>query len=222
MRRKREIEITPEIRAELQMHRERTKIGPTKLLYYRETHPKGLTPAMVSSWLQGEVKSTTHERLLYVLNKWESLPSCDFEYIEITSDILEQLISYKDKTTIGPKILLSKLENIPAGLNAALINNWLSKGVRSAREDHLAFVLNNWKQLSLEPERIKITPDILQKLKDYRDAFLLPGNILKNATDKPEGLTSHIISSWFSGRTKTARKDHIEYVLSRCQNFKNI
>lgn len=223
MGQRREIKITSAIRAKLLAQKERTKVGTQKLLNEKKSLPKGLSPAIVNRWLTGAIKSATKEHLDYVMSKWESLPSIAFDFIEITSEDFEKIHTYKKLTNMGATTFLKKVKNIPADLTAEKINNWLSGNSKTVREDHLSFVLEKWKELAEGNQtRIAITPEVLTRLIDYRDrGNLLPGHILKNASDKPKGLSAHIISTWLSGRVKRVRKDHLDYVLLRCKQFES-
>ena len=61
---------------------------------------------------------------------------------------------------------------------------------------------------------VVITHELQTTLKNYCDISGLDGErLLTNAKDLPQGLRGSMINNWISGRFKTARKDHLNFVL---------
>ncbi len=68
---------------------------------------------------------------------------------------------------------------------------------------------------SHSPPRIPLTPEIRQKLRAHIERTGVgPQALLRGAGDKPQGLSSSVISKWLAGG-KTARRDHLAYVMHR-------
>ncbi|MGQ0526647.1 MAG: hypothetical protein ACT4OY_01230 [Alphaproteobacteria bacterium] len=69
---------------------------------------------------------------------------------------------------------------------------------------------------SKKGENQKITPELLATLRDYkaRTGVAVMALLNKSPEDVPQGLTSTLINSWLEGKTKSARKAYLEYVLN--------
>lgn len=67
------IEITPEIRAELQSYRD-NKLIPSQLFKQSDDVPGGLRPSMISTWVNGVVRTAKKEYLDYVLRVCQASP----------------------------------------------------------------------------------------------------------------------------------------------------
>jgi len=230
---KNRIPVTLHILDELNFQRKRTQVTPEKLLKNATDIPEGLSVAHIHRLFYKKTRTASKIHIEYLLSRWKSFPDCKIKpgrngaeykswgYIKITPETKNVLHQYKKQTRIGAEKLLNGAQGIPDGLNAAIINNWLTGGSTTAYSEYIEYVMRTWKELAEgEQERIEITPDIMAALKDSRDRVKrFPSYVLAAATDIPQGLSPHIISSWFSGTAKTARKDHLNYVLDRCKQL---
>lgn len=232
------IDITKGRIKELLRHRKRTGIGPVALLNIsdgRTKAPDGLTPAMIHGWLSGIIKTANQEHFQYALSKWERLPTSSIEYakgrsrhqietmkgiLHITDDMRAALCDLRDETGIGAQKLLSGNKEKPRGLTPGMINNWLTGGVVTASQEHYEFVLNEWKNLK-EGNLFAplISDEVWQKLSYYKEHGLLPGYIFRDTSDTPEGLSVSMVSAWASRSIARARKEHIDYVLTKCREL---
>ena len=60
-----------------------------------------------------------------------------------------------------------------------------------------------------------ITEETKQRLKQLQsESGRTPSMLLKGRMDIPDGLTARQISSWISGRSKSAKTSHLDYVLT--------
>ena len=64
--------ITADELAELRAHRERTGIGGAILLRTAADIPAGVTPSMISGWVNASIKSANPDHLAYVLARYRS------------------------------------------------------------------------------------------------------------------------------------------------------
>lgn len=65
------VEITPEMRAELQSYRDK-KLIPSQLFKLVDDIPDGLQPSMISAWVNGNAETAREEYLKYVLSSCRS------------------------------------------------------------------------------------------------------------------------------------------------------
>lgn len=128
-------------------------------------------------------------------------------------DARATLNAEKQRTGIGIRKLLAGRDDIPSGLNAKKVDNFLAGGVRTMSREHLDYLLSLWNNLP-SGEFVTLTPEVLKDLRRHiRRSGKGPHAILRAARNKPDGLTSRVIESWL-GPTAKARKDHLEYVFS--------
>lgn len=155
------------------------------------------------------------------------------ERISLTEELLSEIQEHIDRTLVGPHLLLTKAsKSIPEGLSAHTLENWLYKRCETARADFVEFVLEEWRalpdgdltgplprnrQVIAKPGYVEITPEIRSELETYRQAKLIPGRLLKECDDVPDGLQPSMISAWVNGSGKTAKEVHLKFVLAGCR-----
>lgn len=125
--------------------------------------PPGLDARMITSWLEGKVKTADPEHLDYVLRRWRAVP----ERAELTHDLhrgirrqryrrprmeldeerLAFLRSERRRTGVGPSRLMKTAEDVPDGLTVNMLTNWLMGQNRQVRQDHFEYVLDLWASL---------------------------------------------------------------------------
>lgn len=129
--------------------------------------------------------------------------------------MIETLKAYRDKTGVGSVTLLKNRSDCPEHLTPRHVRSWLEGRLRSVPPEHLKYVLEKWEALPVF-EFGKITEDILDVLKGHWHRTKVgPVPLLKDAADKPEGLRPHIITAWLDSRSRSYRRDHLDYVLKR-------
>jgi hypothetical protein len=58
--------------------------------------------------------------------------------VTITDEIIETLLHHQHRTGVGPqKLLRGKRDVAPAGLSSSMVYNWVRRGSKTARKDHL-------------------------------------------------------------------------------------
>lgn len=65
--------LTDEIRANLQKFRDRSSIGPAKLLRLTHDRPKGLTSTHIMNWINGKVQTAPKDYLNFVQKAWRTV-----------------------------------------------------------------------------------------------------------------------------------------------------
>ncbi|WP_370173005.1 MULTISPECIES: hypothetical protein [Hyphomonas] len=126
--------------------------------------------------------------------------------------MIETLRNERERTSIGPQALLKGRDDMPEGLNAAMVTHWLGGRVKSVEKDHFAYVLKLWFAEPTNPT-VQIDAALLDELRDSMKASgLTPEIIIRMSRDLPSGLTAGKMKSILSGTTRSARSDHIDYL----------
>ena len=143
------VPITDEIRRKLESERERTGVGPTALMRgtaHDPDRPKTLKGQTISLWLSGKIESARLSQLDYVLARWTSLPTSTSkaarapqERVKLTPDQLQTIDAFWDAGFLPDKVL--NYENVPEGLNAAIIRTWKDRRIKTAAKTYLDFVI---------------------------------------------------------------------------------
>lgn len=86
-----------------------------------------------------------------------------------------------------------------------------------------AYLLDRYAKLpDIPSERAPISDIFRQKLHTERKRTgVSSAGLLIEASDPPDGLTANIINSWLTGRAKTARKDHMDWVIATYRRAPN-
>jgi len=232
------IPLTNTIRAELRKHRVRTGVSADALMRGDQNAPKGLSSATIYRWINGDIRRVRSVHLEYVRSKWARLPdnsrpprklngrahtsyakhSGEPARIDITPQIRAQLRCEHERAGVGPYTLLRRSVGVPEGLKGHAIAGWLSGQTATANSEYLDFVLDLWRaQPSLpakaEP-RVPIDAAVRGSLHAERNRTGVGTTLMFDGTKyRPDGLNAYMIRSWISGQTKTARRDHLEFVL---------
>ena len=142
---------------------------------------------------------------------------------KLTAELTETLLALHRQLGMDAQVILEPPYNPPSGLNAALLKTWLSGRVKTARTEHLEYVLKAWGDLeSMAPDhattgglaRVTLTGKIRATLRAEAKRTGYAGQALvKRIKPRPAGLRHTILANWINGRTKTARRDHLQAVL---------
>lgn len=222
--------IDTKIRSRLKIEKGRTGYTPEWLLHDRADIPGGLNAAMIADWVNGTLPYAAQKHLDYVLELYSALPIATSRKhkmqkigfrqprMPITDEFLHDLHNEKIRTGIGCWTLFSQAKRIPEGLSVTMLVSWLKGKVKSATQEHMDFVREEWARLpdmGLGVEKVPIADNTLATLQAERDRTGLGGTaLLAERTDKPTGLTAFIISGWLAGQTKSAFPAHLDYVLT--------
>ena len=133
--------VTDEMVDLLRAEADRTGTGLRRLLAARSDVPDGLTENIISSWIDRRVKTADRGYFEYVVRCYREAPL----FPTITPEIRAELHAHRDRTGVGPAVLLGGACDIPEGLNIGTIESWLSGICNKAAEDHLHFVLNRYR-----------------------------------------------------------------------------
>ena len=217
------VELTENIVLALKAQRVRTRIGPAKLMETIEDAPEGLNHGQINNWMYGDYKRVRKDYLKTVISAWESLPG---DYVEISEDVVKRIEQEIKRTGVGIKMLFNRLADKPKDLNHLSIYSW-GDGTKTARQPHIDYALKKWRDLPdkgvqklpplLRPGRIEITEEIKQAILDHQERTGIGVRLLFRGTrlERPEGLTSTTVYNWLGGKTATAQKSHVEYVLGK-------
>lgn len=163
MNSKQRIPLTDDLLNEIQMHIDRTLVGPHLLLKKAQKPiPSGLTRPTIENWLYSRCKTARTDFIEFVLSEWRALPDGDLSatlprnraaktkpgYVEITPEMVIELQSYRDKKLI-PSQLFKLVDHTPDELQPSMISAWVNGSATSARKELLLFVLNVCRQKSL-------------------------------------------------------------------------
>ncbi|ODS22485.1 hypothetical protein AB835_13960 [Candidatus Endobugula sertula] len=101
---------------------------------------------------------------------WHDLGMRDREASElVTKEIIEELNDLRLRTGIGASALLrGQRSHMPSGLGSCTITRWLNGKTKTARKDHIDFVLTLWRsKLDNDHKRIELTPAHKEKLRSF-------------------------------------------------------
>lgn len=146
------------------------------------------------------------------------MPQEQREQIALTDDLVNALRQEIKRTGIGKVVLCKLLGQLSSGPTSSMIEAWLRGRVKKAKKSHIDFVLAELAKLPDDPTsaRKQLTEETLCQLQAlFAQTGIGPRPLLQGAPDVPEGLTERIVYAWLHGDTRTARKDHLDYVLAR-------
>ena len=217
----------------LKRHQLRSGLLPTRLLGGVNDVPEGVTASAVISWINGTVKTVNKEHLDFVLDLWAGQPDLKvckvknkrrsiknrshlipINRMPLSEELILVLEPYRDAGLL-PSQIFENAKKVPEGLSTILVSKWLSRGAKTIEKKQFDYVLRRCKALEKAPyRRINITEKMRQDLKDQSERTGIGATaLLGQIKGCPEEVSANMISAWAHGHTKTARKDHYEYVL---------
>lgn len=153
-------------------------------------------------------------------------------YIDITDEMIQDILFHKKRTGVGPqKLLRGKRGSVPVGLSSSTVYNWIRKVSKSAKREHLDYVLGLWKTLPDNPnptgryrnyrdELEPISPPHLRRLKKIQTyTGILPGRIFKHSDQVPKYLNANIVGQWLTVDGYKARPEDVAWVLKACDDL---
>ena len=144
------------------------------------------------------------------------------EQIALTDRLVSVLRREIKRTGIGKVALCRLLGQRSSGPTSSMIEAWLRGRAKTVKKSHIDFVLAELTKLPDDPSsaREHLTEEALSQLRAlFAQTGIGPRPLLQGAPDLPEGLTERIVYAWLYRNTKTARKDHLDYVLSRLKTL---
>ena len=124
------VKITSKERTELDDLREKTGVGPMRLLKGRRDIPDGLDSAIIQTWLNGKTTSAPQGHLEYVRNLWRTHP----RRIPLTPDMQTALIAEYERTGVGYKNIRLHIPDRPKKLSGVTISRWANGRVAKIDE----------------------------------------------------------------------------------------
>lgn len=229
----------------LRFHRDRTGIGPDRLLQGAHDRPKGLSSKTIISWLGEAVESAKPRYLAYVLDRWSTLP--DEARKPFTEAMRETLLEEFRRTGLTIPDMLRGAKGKAAGINANTISRWRNDpGLRTVSAEQWDGVMSLFRSLPdmriaeahpisnaspkplpqrvgklpskdwNRPDHHIISDEVYQELHRQKTRTGLSGaRMLAGASDIPVGLTSAMVMNWLTGTTRSALPEHVAYVLAR-------
>lgn len=199
-----------------------------RLLRGAKDKPDELKSDMVRRWMAGQVRDAVPSHVDYILARWSALPTN--KRIPLTPDMRALLNAEFRRTGIGPVVVLKRAPDVPSGLTHQIIQAWASDRPKpnTVSETHWAYVI---KRLGSLPDFVAATPQFVEtehqrkveitanefaELHHHRQRTGIGGAVLlRDANDKPAGLTPGMISAWLSREAKRAAPGLVAYVLAR-------
>lgn len=134
-----------------------------------------------------------------------------------------QLRAEIKRTGVTVLALFASAEKIPEGLNARVVNRWLSGIERTARPDQIEFILSRYRVLpdaslgagrSVPSTRLSLTQHMRDELEaEFVRTCATVASLTESATDLPAGLNARVIRSWVYGEAKSVDPRHWSFVM---------
>ena len=114
--------LTPDLVGEMLWRKNKTGIGPQKLLSGKQDKPDGLDSGLVNNWLSAQTRSARPEHAGYVLHLWRNAPIM----MELSDEDRAALRNAMDQAGLTPQSLLNRMEQRPPGLTPDVLSRWLA------------------------------------------------------------------------------------------------
>ncbi|MDF1722440.1 MAG: hypothetical protein P1U65_17335, partial [Minwuia sp.] len=238
----RRVSLTEDHLREIKEQRRRTGVEPKALFKSPFNPPEDLSVQLVQNWLQGAVKTVREDHLNYVLSSWRGLSDVfqvdpallgvkEYDVVRgrvvLSSDIVKHLRDLRDisgrSSTAILKAATQKGLSIPSGLNPAEISRWFSGQAKTASPRHLALVIDVYEALQdANMEITSLSEKDVGVLADFHERGISAEDLLKESVKTPADLSAAMINGLLSGRTKAGRKDHLNWLLARCETVSKL
>lgn len=207
--------------AQIYLRSRETRLAPATKHHERHKHGVGLGAGRPVQSTHRISAAISHNSLTFPL----AIPdAAGVKRSILTADLIKTMLALQQRLGADAQAILEPPYSPPEGLNAALIKAWLSGGVKTARAEHVGYVLKSWGDLEAMATclagksgitRIPLTADIRAKLRAEADRTDYAWKALvKLIEPRPAGLTEKTLGNWVNGHIKTARADHVEAVLA--------
>ena len=215
------VHLTEAKLALLRSHILRTGVAIPALLKMNENETRGITYKIVYDWLRGRVKTADARHYKTLIKIYKRLPDQNENYSDVSEETLSELRKEKTRTGVSARKLFESAAIIPEGLTVFHIENLTRGLLKRIRREYLEFVLSEWNKQADAPTRTPITSEMLaHMLKEKERTGIGPMALLHGTKkDRPQGLTTSLMDSWLAGRTKSARKDHLDFVFRRWEEM---
>ncbi len=154
----------------------------------------------------------------------------------ISDEYLEELKAEMRRTGRSIESVLKRCKAIEKP-SADSVRGWVTGDIATAIPSDMGLVLKEYQQYPVKQkqgEKLEaITPDLknrvgyepiceqdLTTLRRYRKKTgILPSIVFRESPKPPEGLTHHMVQLWLDGKTKSAKAEHIKWVLHQSQRL---
>lgn len=230
------VTITEDIRRELLRLREQTGVSPSALLDgHGDSVPGGLTAEMVKRWASGRTKTADCELMDWVLARWREIDNKNERRVPIRHEDRQAMKHEKERTGVSVHALLKQREDLPDGLTAAVVAGWLAGDTKTARQDHLDYILALWRSLPDAPregdvqvapaattgwtDAVRIDDSYRQRLRALQEETGYKSHALfqwarSSGKAIPPDLNASKVYRWLSGQIQRARQEHLDWVLA--------
>lgn len=191
----RSLEITDDMRKNLNCEVQRTGVGSVRLLQI-DGVPEGLTETKVNNWRYGGIVFANLEEWCWVLQTYKSLDS----QFRLTEEHRIQLRDHMDRTGVGAKKLVS-MPGAPEALQVYMLDNWLNGNMNAPDPDIWRWVINTYETL---PVQFKITQAKKKELNNHVERTGVSPYTLVRSVDAVSDIKEHLIRSWRNGNALSA------------------
>lgn len=133
------------------------------------------------------------------------------ERVSITKDIVEELQRLQEQSGVGPGALLRGQKDVPPRLNSGTIFGWKQQTVKTARRDHLEWVMRRWREVT---PVVPVTPELIKEIEaQLKRTGIAPRALIARIDPSLDKLRPELVTRWVKGTTKSARQDHLDAVL---------
>lgn len=132
--------------------------------------------------------------------------------VALTTELVTELRDERDRTSVGPQALLKPYEDVPKGLNHAMVTHWLGGRISTAKREHLEFVRAAWAERKTS-RSITITEDMYAELNELQTKSGVNAEMMMRwAGASSVGLSVSKIKHILSGKAKSIKTDQLEYM----------
>ncbi len=221
------IKLTQDIVDEIHQHRKRTQVGSIKLLkLFSDEAPKDLKHGVIDGLLNPNRKTVSQRHIDFILKSYRSLPDNNNVIIELTSELVQEITHHRKRTGVGStKLINTFIDQAPKDLKYSNIECIAKYAQKTTKKNHVDFILNAYRSLPDNDEVIiELTPELVREIKYHQKRTGAgPIKLLKaSAYQVPRGLKPSIISNILSLPLKTARQNHIDFILYTYRSLPDI
>lgn len=216
--RKKRIPLAGKILKQIEAEIKRTRVSPTAF-FGAEEYTGSLTFAKIDGWRSGRTKTALKRDLEEFFQIWRDLP-LGRERVPLTPDMIAELHDERDRTGVSVTRLLKVSDRPREEVSASTISNWLTGACATVILDHFDHILSLWRALPSNPY-IEITDEVhAQLIAEVERTGIGPVALFRGVRPShANGLRSSLVASWLSGKTKTAQKLHLDFVMQRWRSL---
>ena len=208
------IEITHQMRLELEKEISRTGKSEEALINNAKDLPQDMTAGKLASW-RHENKTAHRDHWKWVMDKYHSLP--DAHKIHFTQKMRAELKKEMERTNKKAKAFLDIFKKIPSGLNRSLLNSWITQPLKTVSAKHWKWVIDNYKSLpdAQKNKKIQLTSTLKEALSsEIKRTGKGSKNFFNEEKTKPKDFKSFTIDNWLQPKTKTANAAHWRWAIA--------